>query len=123
MGAAYEVDRSATRIGIVHRGRLIEELDSDALERHRDPRLEVAARDPDAAEVALQAAGFSPERRTRDDGVTVVELREPRATKTPDEIASLLVAAGAPPTHLAVTHETLEDHFIRLITAADRAVA
>ena len=118
-----EVDRLATRIGVVHRGRLIEELDSDALERHRDPRLEVAARDPDAAEAALQAAGFAPERRTRDDGVTVLELREPRATKTPDEIASLLVAAGAPPTHLAVAHETLEDHFIRLITAADRAVA
>src|SRR5215471_10772174 len=36
-----EVDRLATRIGIVHRGRLIEELDSAALERHRDPRLEV----------------------------------------------------------------------------------
>jgi len=118
-----EVDRLATRIGIVHRGRLIEELDSDALERHRDPRLEVAARDPAAAEVALQAAGFSPERQTQDDGVTVLELREPRAIEAPDEIARLLVTAGSPPLRLAEVHETLEDHFIRLTAAADRAVA
>ena len=33
-----EVDRLAKRIGIIHRGRLIEELDSEALERHRDVR-------------------------------------------------------------------------------------
>ncbi len=94
-----------------------------ALERHRDPRLEVAARDPDAAQAALLAGGFAPGRQARDDGVTVLELREPRATEAPDEIASLLAAAGAPPMRLAVVHETLEDHFIRLITAADRAVA
>jgi ABC-2 type transport system ATP-binding protein len=30
-----EVDRLATQVGIVHRGRLIEELDSTALDRHR----------------------------------------------------------------------------------------
>jgi len=118
-----EVDRLATRIGIVHRGRLIEELDSEALERHRDPRLEVVARDPHAAEAALNAAGFASARQARDDGVTVLELRDPRAIEAPDEIARLLVAAGAPPTHLAVAHETLEDHFIRLTAAADRIVA
>ncbi len=118
-----EVDRLATRIGIVHRGRLIEELDSEALERHRDPRLEIGARDLDAAESALHAAGFAPGRQARDGGAAVLELREPRAIDAPDEIARLLVAAGAPPTRLAVAHETLEDHFIRLTTAADRAVA
>ncbi|MGC8635211.1 MAG: ABC transporter ATP-binding protein [Candidatus Limnocylindrales bacterium] len=118
-----EVDRLATRIGIVHRGRLIEELDSAALERHRDPRLEVVARDPTVAERALQAAGFAPVHQARDGGVTVLELRESRAIEAPDEIARLLVAAGAPPTHLAVAHETLEDHFIRLTAGADREAA
>jgi ABC-2 type transport system ATP-binding protein len=118
-----EVDRLATRIGIVHRGRLIEELDSEALERHRDPRLEIGAVDLDAAEAALYAAGFAPGRQARDGGFAVLELREPRAIEAPDEIARLLVAAGAPPTRLALARETLEDHFIRLTTAADRAVA
>ena len=58
-----EVDRLATRIGIVHRGRLVEELDREALERHRDRRLEVETRDLDRAEAALRAAGLTPTRR------------------------------------------------------------
>jgi ABC-2 type transport system ATP-binding protein len=58
-----EVDRLATRIGIVHSGRLIEELDSDALEAHRDRRLEIESRDLAAAELALRGAGLSPTRR------------------------------------------------------------
>ena len=42
--ALAEVDRLATRVGVLHRGRLLEELDRAALARHRDARLEVAAR-------------------------------------------------------------------------------
>ena len=36
-----EVDRLATRIGIIQHGRLIEELDTDKLEKLRAKRLEV----------------------------------------------------------------------------------
>ena len=111
-----EVDRLATRVGIVHRGRLVEELDHDALEAHRDLRLEVEGRDLERAEEALRAAGFSPRRRAATDGPAVLELREPRALDAPDEVAILLVGAGTPPTRLAVARESLEDHFIRLTT-------
>jgi ABC-2 type transport system ATP-binding protein len=117
-----EVDRLATRIGIVHRGRLIEELDSEALERHRDRRLEVGVRDLEAAERALRAAGLSPARRAS-AGPDRLELREAQALEAPEEIARLLVAAGAPPTHLALAHESLEAHFIRLTGEGDGAVA
>ena len=89
-----EVDRLATRVGIVHRGRLVEELDHDALEAHRDLRLEVEGRDLERAEEALRAAGFSPRWRTATDGPAVLELREPGALEAPDEVANLLVAAG-----------------------------
>ena len=108
-----EVDRIATRIGIVHHGRLIEELDSAALERHRDRRLEVGARDIDAARRALLAAGLDPTLRAVDGHEARLELRDRRALAAPDEIAALLAAAGVPPTHLAVARETLEDHFMR----------
>ncbi len=108
-----EVDLLATRVGIVHRGRLIEELDSDALRRHRDPRLEVAAPDIGAAEAALAAGGYSPRRLVAASGITL-ELREPRALEAPESVAALLAAAGTPPSHLAIARETLEDHFIRL---------
>ncbi len=111
-----EVDRLATRVGIVHRGRLIEEMDSEALARHRDPRLEVAARDLDRAEAALRAAGFAPARSA--DGVPQLELREPPALAAPEDVAATLVAAGAPPTHLAIARDTLEDHFMRLTAEA-----
>ncbi len=105
-----EVDRLATRVGIVHQGHLVEELDRDALGRHRDRRLEVGARDLDRAEAALRSAGLSPVR----NGLDILELREPRALDEPDEVAVLLVAAGTPPTRLAVARESLEDHFMRL---------
>jgi ABC-2 type transport system ATP-binding protein len=114
-----EVDRLATRVGIVHRGRLIEELDSDALERHRDQRLEVGARHLDVAEQELRAAGFAPRGRTAEGGSTVLELREPRAIDAPENIAHLLVQVGAQLTRLALTRETLEDHFIRVTSEAD----
>jgi ABC-2 type transport system ATP-binding protein len=109
-----EVDRLATRIGIMHRGQLVEELDQEALERHRDPRLEVRANDLDRAEAALRAAGLNPARRPSEDGPATLEVREREAIDAPDEVAALLVAAGAPPTRLAVAHESLEEHFLRL---------
>ncbi len=109
-----EVDRLATRIGIVHGGRLIEELDSDALEAHRDRRLEVGARDLDAAAHALRATGLAPTLQRFDGQAAFLELREARALDSPDDIARVLVAAGIPPTHLALARESLEDHFIRL---------
>ncbi|HEY8167998.1 MAG: ABC transporter ATP-binding protein [Candidatus Limnocylindrales bacterium] len=108
-----EVDRLATRVAIVHRGRLLEELDSQALEAHRDRHLEVGVRDPDAALIALRAAGFSPEGVATDGGVRL-ELRDARALDAPDEVARILVAADAAPTHLALARESLEDHFMRL---------
>jgi len=118
-----EVDRLATRIGIVHQGRLIEELDSEALERHRDRRLEVGVRDVDVAESALRSAGFEPERSARNAEATpLIELRDARAIDAPDEVARLLVAASVPPTHLAIAHESLEEHFMR-ITAAQQTPA
>ncbi len=115
-----EVDLLATRIGIVHRGRLIEELDSVALERHRDRRLEVGARELDLAERTLRDAGYRPLRR-QDAAAPLLELRELGALDAPDEIARLLVAAGAAPTHLALARETLEDHFMRLTGVGEGA--
>ncbi len=113
-----EVDLLADRIGIVHRGRLVEELDSDALERRRDRRLEVATRDLAVAETALLAAGLTPQRR----GDERLELRDPLALEAPERVAEILVSAGVPPTHLAIARESLEEHFMRL-TSDEAGVA
>jgi ABC-2 type transport system ATP-binding protein len=104
-----EVDRLATRIGIIHRGRLIEELDTDALEKLRSKRLEVKARDLEAARSCLQSAGYQP---ALSDETILIE--DAHAIECPDEIAKLMVSAGTPPTRLAIEQQDLEDHFLQL---------
>jgi ABC-2 type transport system ATP-binding protein len=104
-----EVDRLATRIGIIHHGRLIEELDAKKLDDLRSRRLEVQTRHMEAAQSALARAGFT----VKVDHSTLV-LNEARAINAPDEVGTILVNAGAPPTRLAVEQEDLEAHFLRL---------
>jgi ABC-2 type transport system ATP-binding protein len=104
-----EVDRLATRFGIIHQGRLIEELDAKRLQELRSLRLEITARDLQGAQSALAEAGYAVEV----DGGMIV-LNEGRAINAPENVATLLVSAGAPPTRLAVVQQSLEDHFLGL---------
>jgi len=104
-----EVDRLATRIGIIHEGRLLEELDTEKLEELRSRRLEIKTRDLEAAQSALTQAGFAVKANE-----STIFLNEARAIDAPDEVATLLVNAGMPPTRLAVEQENLEDYFLRL---------
>ena len=104
-----EVDRLATRIGIIHRGRLIEELDAETLEKLRSKRLEVRARNLEAAQDCLKAKGYH---FALQDGTILIE--DAQAIEHPDDIAQILVNAGAPPMRLAVKQQNLEDHFLQL---------
>jgi ABC-2 type transport system ATP-binding protein len=104
-----EVDRLATRIGIIHNGRLLEELDAERLEELRSRRLVVKTRDLEAAQSALAHAGFVVE-----VDESTINLNDARAIDAPDEVATILVNAGTPPTRLAVEQENLEDYFLRL---------
>jgi ABC-2 type transport system ATP-binding protein len=104
-----EVDRLATRIGVIHNGRLIEELDTEKLEALRSLRLEVKARDLQAAQNALVGAGYTVKMNEK-----MLILNEEKAIRAPDEVATVLVNAGVPPTRLAVEQENLEEYFLRL---------
>ena len=104
-----EVDRLATRIGIIHKGRLIEELDTAKLEKLRTKRLEIQTRNLEAAQISLKSAGYKSALR---DNTVVIE--DPHAIEHSDDIAQILVNAGVPPTRLAVEQENLEDYFLRL---------
>ncbi len=110
-----EVDRLATRIGVIHRGRLVEELSIEEMERKRARRLVVEARDAGGARALLEAAGYEPQ-----PGEGRIVLTQPLAVRRPDEVAAALVAGGHPPTRLAVEQEDLEEHFLRL-TAFEKA--
>jgi ABC-2 type transport system ATP-binding protein len=106
-----EVSRLAKRIGIIHAGRLLQEMDVAELERNRRRRLLVRARDFQVAWQGLASAGFAG--TIHPDGT--LELSQPAAIERPDEIASLLVRAGTPPTQLLVEEEELEAYFLRLV--------
>jgi ABC-2 type transport system ATP-binding protein len=104
-----EVDRLATRIGIIHKGRLLEEIEAEKLEELRSRRLEIKTRDLQSAQSALAQAGYA----VKVSG-SMLLLFERRAINAPDEVATVLVKAGSPPTRLAVEQEMLEDYFLRL---------
>jgi ABC-2 type transport system ATP-binding protein len=104
-----EVDRLATRIGIIHQGRLLEELSTGDLEKLRTQRLEIRSRNLEAAQICLHSAGY---KFSVKDGVIIID--NPHAIEHPDDIARILVNAGTPPTHLAVVQQNLEEHFMQL---------
>jgi ABC-2 type transport system ATP-binding protein len=65
----------------------------------------------EAAWRALAAAG-QPAEILRDG---TIEVNTAAAVERPDEVNSLLVRAGTPPTQLMVEEEELEQYFLRLV--------
>ena len=108
-----EVSRLANRIGIIHQGRLIQEMDVAELEQNRRRRLLVRARNVEIASQVLSAAGFIGELLPGE----TLELNQLDAILQPDDIARILVEAGTPPTQLLVDEEDLEQYFLRLVGA------
>ena len=106
-----EVSRLAKRIGIIHHGRLLQELDVEELERQRRRRLVIRTRDCQAARSVLLSAGFSADMTPEG----AIEVKDNTAIERPDEIATRLVQAGHAPTMLNVEEEDLEHYFLRLI--------
>ena len=106
-----EVSRLAHRIGIIHKGRLLQELNTDELERNRERRLLIQTRDVETAQRVLIEAG-QPAQILQDGKIALVNAN---SVDHPDEINRLLVNAGASPTQLVVEEEELEQYFLRLV--------
>ncbi|MFI9847622.1 ABC transporter ATP-binding protein [Nonomuraea sp. NPDC051941] len=106
-----EVARLATRIGILHHGRLIGEHDAGQLDHHRRRHLHLATRDDATAQAVLRAHGYHPEPATP----TGLMLTDQRALTQPEQVATLLVHGGVPPTELHLHEEDLEAFFLRTV--------
>ena len=120
-GAAAEVGeagpwaavvRLADRVGIIHAGRLVEELPGERLATAGRGRLVAAFRSPELTRRGAQALHA----RGIDAHVQQTSLTSmtPAAVGSPDQVATHLVEAGAPPMYLGVEHEDLEEHFLRI---------
>jgi ABC-2 type transport system ATP-binding protein len=105
-----EIDQLADRIGIIHRGRLIEEFDSRQAEIETQDRLVVRVAHPNRALALLRT----------NMGLSDIKLREDRgieiggAAVQPAAIARLLVEAGLELQALCPIREDLEARFMRL---------
>jgi ABC-type multidrug transport system ATPase subunit len=110
-----EVAHLADRIGIVHAGKLVEELSLEELRAASRSCVEVTVSDPDRA-VALLAERMGVVRvdRTVQGGLRIFEGLDRTA-----EMARVLVNGGLDLTRLCAAEEDLEAHFMRLTGGAD----
>lgn len=117
-----EVAQLATRIGIIHHGRLIEEADSYRLRQRLKKRLVLQTRHNRRARYALLAAGYRlAPAQGRPASARALALIDEQAVNRPEDVARLLVNAGVPPILLQVEEESLEAYFLRVIAQAEGA--
>jgi len=105
-----EVAQLADRIGIIHRGRLVEELDYESFRRKGRRFIELGVDDPVAAEALLRARlGFADIVRDDAGGLRVADVDADAGA-----IAKEVVLAGIRLHRLLQVQEDLEEHFMRL---------
>ena len=106
-----EVARLATRIGVIHEGQLVKELDTKELAEEEEQRLVVDVRDTRDAQSALGKAGVS----ARLNGKNSLVITDKPSIQHPEKIATVLVEAECPPSRLVVEQGDLESYFLQLV--------
>jgi ABC-2 type transport system ATP-binding protein len=106
-----EISRFATRIGIIHEGLLLQELNTSELDKLSRKRLLVNANDIKEAHSILTQNGFA----VSETNGGILEIPDEKAIAKPDAIATIMVNSGCPPTLLQVEEEDLETYFLRTI--------
>jgi ABC-2 type transport system ATP-binding protein len=106
-----EMAKLATRIGIIHGGRLLKQVFTRDLSGLLERELLLRTHDNHATLSLLQEHGF----QAVLNGGNFLHSTDTNALARPEEIASLCVAANLPPQHLSVVEEDLEHYFLRTI--------
>jgi ABC-2 type transport system ATP-binding protein len=109
-----EVAHLADRIGIVHDGRLLEEMRYDELRNRSRSYLEIGVSDAERAAALLTERLAIEDVERAPDGTLHAAHAEDRAA----EIARVLIGDGLDLTRLAVVKEDLEAYFMRLTEEA-----
>lgn len=106
-----EISKLATRIGIIHEGRLIQEMDAKELHLYRNRSLFIDLEDKKGAQSLLANEGF--DSTITEDGL--IEITSEKALVHPEDVNSNLVKAGFSPSMLKVEEEELESYFLKII--------
>ena len=106
-----EIAKVATRIGIVHQGKLVKEINSNELEHQIIKKLCISTADNRKALNVLTRAEY--DASISDSGI--IELTGEKAIQQPEVLNTLLVNSGFPPRMVHVVEEDLEAYFLRII--------
>ncbi|MBD1210791.1 MAG: ABC transporter ATP-binding protein [Ignavibacteria bacterium] len=106
-----EMAKLATRIGIIHAGRLLKQVFTRDLSDLLERELLIRTGDNQATMKLLQERGFE----VVLNGENCLHTKDQRALQHPEDIATLCVAANLPPQYLSVVEEDLEHYFLRTI--------
>ncbi|MGZ7067306.1 MAG: ABC transporter ATP-binding protein [Methanobacterium sp.] len=106
-----EISKITTHIGIIHEGKLIQEMEAKKLHQLRKKSLLINVKDKTGAISTLSKEGFNA--TLTDDGM--IEITAENAIIHPEKLNSNLVNAGYSPTMLKVEEEELESYFLRII--------
>jgi len=106
-----ELAKLADRIGIIHEGKLIQEIKMAHLEQSLKKHLVLSGRDHNAMKRVLSEHGYHFIENS--DGRLI--LSEDHAIKRPENLNEILVRAGQSPTQLNIVTENLEGYFLRTI--------
>lgn len=116
-----EISKVATRIVIIHGGRLIREVESKELDLYLEKRLLVSGRNNKAMKEVLSAKGYQVNFKSDlENNSCYLELIDTKSVESSEEIATLLVNAGYPPKMLTVEKEDLENYFLRILNDCNR---
>jgi ABC-2 type transport system ATP-binding protein len=107
-----ELSKLATRIGIIHEGRLIEEIKADELERQLEKSLLLDGKDREAIKHILAANGHTFEINPQG----YIRLTDVHSVQNPELLVELLVKSGKTPTMVHIITEDLESYFLRKIS-------
>jgi ABC-2 type transport system ATP-binding protein len=108
-----EISKFATRIGIIHQGRLIMESNIEELDKLRKRSLAVCVGNTMGAAHLLKTKGYDINFGQHGH----LEICGLDAISQPENIAKILVNEGFPPAMLKVEEEDLETFFLRTIKA------
>jgi ABC-2 type transport system ATP-binding protein len=106
-----EISRFATRIGIIHNGTLMQEINTQRLEQLCKRRLKINTPDNRKAKSVLLQQGVT----ATDTIDNMLEVQNESSIAHPEILATVLVENQVPPSHLGVIEEDLESYFLRTI--------
>ena len=116
-----EISKVATRIVIIHGGRLIREVESKELDLYLEKRLLVSGSNNKAMKEVLSAKGYQVNFKSDlENNSCYLELIDTKSVESSEEIATLLVNAGYPPRILTVEKEDLENYFLRILNDCNK---